>query len=67
MRLSPSQVRQQDMERRQAALKVLEKTMSINKKVADPELIYEGSLLIWNMSLPFLKEGHRTLVLKGFA
>lgn len=55
------------MDRRLAALKVLEKTMSINKKVADPELIYEGSLLIWNMSLPFLKEGHRTLVLKGFA
>jgi hypothetical protein len=41
--------------------------MSINKKVADPELIYEGGILIWNMSLPFLKEKERSHVLKGFA
>ena len=42
------------MERRIEALKIMEKVMVTNKKLNDPDLIYEGSVLIWNIALPFL-------------
>jgi hypothetical protein len=28
--------------------------MLINKKLDNAELIYEGTILVWNISLPFL-------------
>ncbi len=28
--------------------------MITNKKLKDPELIYEGAVLVWNIALPFL-------------
>lgn len=30
--------------------------MLINKKIDQADLIYEGAVLIWNTSLPFLTE-----------
>lgn len=28
--------------------------MATNKRLIDPDLIFEGTVLIWNISLPFL-------------
>lgn len=32
----------------------MEKVMLINKKLNNAELIYEGCIIIWNLSLPFM-------------
>ncbi len=40
--------------------------MITNKKLNDPELIYEGSILIWNISLPFLNANYRKYIHKAF-
>lgn len=44
----------QEVERRIEALKIMEKVMATNKRLIDPDLIFEGTVLIWNISLPFL-------------
>lgn len=54
MRLNSLQIKMQEVERRIEALKTMEKVMVTNKKLNDPDLIYEGAVLIWNISLPFL-------------
>lgn len=38
----------------------------INKKLDNPDLIYEGALLIWNISLPFLCPQYRDSIAKAF-
>lgn len=40
--------------------------MIANKKLDNPDLIYEGAVLIWNISLPFLCPQYREFVLKAF-
>ena len=40
--------------------------MIINKKLDNPELIYEGCLLIWNISLPFMCPQYRNYIAKAF-
>lgn len=41
------------------ALKLMDKVMTTNKKQNDPDLIYEGAVLVWNISLPFLNAQFR--------
>jgi hypothetical protein len=38
---------------------MLEKVMLANKKLLDADLIYEGSVLIWNTGVPFLNANYR--------
>ena len=59
MRLNSVQIKMQEVERRIEALKTLEKVMITNKKLNDAELILEGAVLIWNVSLPFLNASYR--------
>lgn len=39
--------------------------MIINKKLANPDLIYEGAVLIWNTSLPFMCPQYRANIAKA--
>ncbi len=56
----------QEVERRIEALKIMEKVMVTNKKANDPDLIYEGAVLVWNISLPFLNSNYRQSIFKAF-
>lgn len=40
--------------------------MIINKKLDNPELIYEGSMLIWNIGLPFMCPQYKSYIAKAF-
>ncbi len=40
--------------------------MMANKKLDNSDLIYEGALLIWNISLPFLCPQYRDSITKAF-
>lgn len=40
--------------------------MTTNKKTFDPELVYEGAVLIWNIGLPFLNSTYKKHVYKAF-
>jgi hypothetical protein len=44
----------------------MEKAMVTNKKANDPDLIYEGAVLVWNISLPFLNSNYRSAIIKAF-
>ena len=66
MRLNSIQIKRQEIERRSEALRIMEKVMGTNKRVNDPELIYEGAIIIWNMSLPFLNANHKSLIYEPF-
>jgi len=59
MRMNAEQVKQQEIERRVEALKILEKIMNSNRKLRDPDLITDGAVLIWNIGLPFLNQSQR--------
>ncbi|CAD8135763.1 unnamed protein product [Paramecium octaurelia] len=67
MRLNSLQIKMQEVERRIEALKTMEKVMVTNKKLNDPDLIFEGAVLIWNISLPFLNAQYRVHVYKAFS
>jgi hypothetical protein len=36
------------------------------KKLDNPDLIYEGAILIWNTALPFLCPQYRDCIFKAF-
>ena len=38
----------------------------MHKIIKDPWLIYEGCVLLWNISLPFLNNQFKILVYNGF-
>jgi len=40
--------------------------MIINKKLNNADLIYEGAVLIWNISLPFMCPLYRSAIIKPF-
>ena len=40
--------------------------MLINKKFNNADLIYEGAILIWNISLPFMCPQHQQFISKAF-
>ena len=67
MRMNSVQLKKQEVERRIEALKILEKAMISCKNIKNPELIYEGSYLIWNISLPFLNATYRGHIYKAFS
>ena len=66
MKLNTLQRQQEDFERRVEALRVLDRAMIANKRLADPDLIIEGSILIWNTGIPLLKQSARGNVYKPF-
>ena len=66
MRLNSTQIKEKEFERRIEALKILEKVMETNRKSLDPDLIYDGAILIWNTGLPFLNETYKMQVYHAF-
>jgi hypothetical protein len=66
IRLNMGQIREQEIERRVEALKVLEKTMNTNRRLNNPDLIYEGAVLIWNIGLPFINETLKDYIYEPF-
>lgn len=66
IRLNIQQIRQQEIERRIEALKIMEKTMGTNKNLNDPDLIYEGCILIWNIGLPFINDTFKQYIYEPF-
>lgn len=66
MMMSPQQIKALEIEYRKEALKILEKVMIINKKLDNADLIYEGAVLIWNISLPFMCPQYRAAIIKPF-
>jgi len=66
VRLNMNQIRQQEIERRIEALEIVEKTMNTNRRLNDPDLIYEGAVLTWNLGLPFINEMLKDYVYEPF-
>jgi hypothetical protein len=48
------------------ALKILDRAMISNKRLADADIIIEGCTLIWNTGLPLLKQSTRSHIYKPF-
>lgn len=59
MKLNTVQRQVEDFERRVEALKMLDRAMIANKRLADPDVTIEGCVLIWNTALPLLKSSAR--------
>jgi hypothetical protein len=59
MKLNTVQRQVEDFERRIEALKLMDRAMIANRRLADADIIIEGCYLIWNMSLPLLKDSTR--------
>lgn len=66
MKLNLIQQEIEEFERRVEALKILDRAMIANRKLADPDVIIEGCILIWNTSLPLLKSSTRYHTYKPF-
>jgi hypothetical protein len=66
MKLNTLQKQIEDFERRIEALKIMDRAMIANKRLADADLIIEGCYLIWNMSLPLLADKTRNHTYKPF-
>jgi hypothetical protein len=66
MKLNTLQRQVEDFQRRVEALKLMDRAMIGNNSLGDPDLIIEGCYLIWNMSLPLLKNSTRSHTYKPF-
>lgn len=44
----------------------MDRAMIANKKLADPDITIEGCYMIWNMSIPLLKDSMRSLLYRPF-
>lgn len=66
MKLNTLQKQVEDFERRIEALKILDRAMISNKRLADADIIIEGCILIWNIGLPLLKKSTRGHIYKPF-
>jgi hypothetical protein len=66
MKLNTLQKQIEEFDRRVEALKLLDRAMIANKRLADPYIIIEGCILIWNTGLPLLKKTTRHHVYKPF-
>jgi hypothetical protein len=66
MKLNTLQMQVEDFERRIEALKLMDRAMIANKRLADADIIIEGCYTIWNMSLPLLKSSTRSHTYKPF-
>jgi hypothetical protein len=62
MKLNTLQKQIEDYERRVEALKILDRVMIANKRLQDADIIIEGSTLIWNIGIPFLKKSARSQI-----
>jgi len=51
---------------RKEALSIIQNALKLYKYFKNPWLVYEGSVLLWNLSLPFLNERFKFLTYKGF-
>ena len=66
MKLDSRRVEAMSLGRRIEALKIMERTLSTCKRLDKPNLLEEGAIIAWNISLPLLqphlrKHVHRTL------
>lgn len=66
MKLNTVQRQMEDFDKRIEALKIMDRAMIANKRLADPDLIIEGCYIIWNMALPLLKASTRSHTYKPF-
>jgi hypothetical protein len=66
MKLNLQQQQDEEFERRVEALKILERAMIANRRLADSDVIIEGCVLIWNTAIPLLKSSTRHHVYKPF-
>ena len=66
MKLNTLQRQMEDFDRRIEALKIMDRAMIANKRLADPDIIIEGCYIIWNISLPLLKSSTRQHTYKPF-
>ena len=66
MKLNTLQKQIEDYERRVEALKILDRVMIANKRLADADIIIEGCILIWNIGIPLLKKSTRSQIAKPF-
>ena len=60
------QLKEQLVSQRKEAIYGLSKSLRMINIVKDPWLLYEGCLLLWNLSLPFLNDAYRSHVYKPF-
>jgi hypothetical protein len=61
-----AQNKENDIERRRDALHLITKAIKVRMGFINPMFVYEGCVKIWNFSLPFLNDKHKTEVLKSF-
>ena len=66
LELNAQQMREKEIEQRMEALTVITRALGEARALEDPEVTYEGCLLVWNLSLPFMNQGLKKEVLKGF-
>lgn len=66
MKFTPSQIKAKECERRIDALKIVDRAMVANKRLADPGVTTEGCILIWNIGKPLLTPSNREHVYKAF-
>ena len=55
-----------EIKNRKEALDIIQNALKLNKYIKDPWLIYEGCVLLWNISLPFINDQYKLLLYKGF-
>ena len=66
MRLNTLQRQIEEFERRVEALRIMDRAMIANKRLADPDVIIEGCTIIWNIGVPLLKKSARHHIYKPF-
>ena len=66
MKLNVVEKQISDLERRVESLKIMERAMIANKKLADPDITIEGCIVIWNLALPLLNSTNRKYTYKPF-
>ena len=66
MELNTQQLREKEIERREEALSIVQRSLQQAQSLDDPHLTYEGCLLLWNLSLPFINMKYKEKVYKGF-
>ena len=66
LELNAQQMREKEIEQRMEALSVITRALREARTLEDPEVTYEGCLLVWNLSLPFMNQGLKDKVYKGF-
>mmetsp|Transcript_632 Transcript_632/g.1142 ORF Transcript_632/g.1142 Transcript_632/m.1142 type:complete len:1749 (+) Transcript_632:55-5301(+) len=66
MKLTPIQLKKQELGRRIEALKILERVMMAAKRLDDAGVTTEGCVLIWNIGKPLLTSKHQHHTYQSF-